>query len=420
MQRGIRSALTSLALAAFGRACRDRIRASAAGGEPVKLGLIDIYGGGFAFIADSIRTGFQIAVDEANQAGGLNGRPFELVTADMGGSVEKAVTEARRMILEEKIKFVTVGIHSGAAVAVGNLGQEYKVLVIGGFATTSRLTGEAGHRYVGRANLSTVEIGRLMADHLKGGTRREARLRDRALTTSSASTSWPDFIAASEGRASRHCRSPAPRCTKLGATDFGRARHRLAGATGGSRGRRCVRGGPDQFPALGARLRSVRRQDAALHPRSRSRQDGTRSKSLVPPDTIGHRHGIRSMPSIRRSRRPFTAGIRKTHEDLSRRLRRRSATSLGKHAHRRRSASPVLDDVDGPCARRSAPWQFEGPTGPVKIRACDNMALYDFYVGTVKRAPDLPDGIGLADIKTYNTEPIARSCEDIMNVRGKG
>ena len=132
MQRGIRSALTSFALGAFGVLAGIAYAQAPAGGDPVKLGLIDIYGGGFAFIADSIRTGFQIAVDEANQAGGLNGRPFELVTADMGGSVEKAVTEARRMILEEKIKFVTVGIHSGAAVAVGNLGQEYKVLVIGG------------------------------------------------------------------------------------------------------------------------------------------------------------------------------------------------------------------------------------------------------------------------------------------------
>lgn len=123
-------------------------------GDPIKLGLIDIYSGGFAFIADSIRTGFQIALDEANAAGGMKGRPFQLVTADMGGQVEKAVTEGRRMMLEEKIKFVTVGIHSGAAVAVGNLGKEHKVLVLGGFATTKRLTGESGHPYVARANLS--------------------------------------------------------------------------------------------------------------------------------------------------------------------------------------------------------------------------------------------------------------------------
>ena len=27
---------------------------------------------------------------------------------------------------------------------------------------------------------------------------------------------------------------------------------------------------------------------------------------------------------------------------------------------------------------------FSSPVGPVKVRACDNMALYNFYVGTVK------------------------------------
>ena len=48
------------------------------------------------------------------------------------------------MIHEQDIKIITVGIHSGAAVAVGNLGKESKVLIVGGFATSKRLTGEAG------------------------------------------------------------------------------------------------------------------------------------------------------------------------------------------------------------------------------------------------------------------------------------
>ena len=167
MQRTLRTAMISLCAAALGVAGASALAQTPARGEPVKLGLIDIYSGGFAFIADSIRTGFQIALDEANAAGGFRGRPFQLVTADMGTQVEKAVTEGRRMILEEKIKFVTVGIHSGAAIAVGNLGREHKVLVLGGFATTKRLTGEAGHPYVARANLSTVEIGRVIAEYVK-------------------------------------------------------------------------------------------------------------------------------------------------------------------------------------------------------------------------------------------------------------
>ena len=46
MQRGIRSALTSFALAAFGVLAGIAYAQAPAGGEPVKLGLIDIYGGG--------------------------------------------------------------------------------------------------------------------------------------------------------------------------------------------------------------------------------------------------------------------------------------------------------------------------------------------------------------------------------------
>ena len=74
MQPGIRSALTSFTLAALGVLAGIVYAQAPAGGDPVKLGLIDIYSGGFAFIADSIRTGFQIAVDEANADGGLKGR----------------------------------------------------------------------------------------------------------------------------------------------------------------------------------------------------------------------------------------------------------------------------------------------------------------------------------------------------------
>ena len=138
MQRFIRSLLLPVGALTVALLAAPAAAQTPAKGEPVKLGLIDIYSGGFAFIAESIRTGYQIALDEANAAGGFKGRPFQLVTADMGTQVEKAVTEGRRMMLEEKIKFVTVGIHSGAAVAVGNLGREHKALVLGGFAKIGR------------------------------------------------------------------------------------------------------------------------------------------------------------------------------------------------------------------------------------------------------------------------------------------
>jgi branched-chain amino acid transport system substrate-binding protein len=386
--------------------------AGAQSGEPVKLGLIDIYSGGFAFIADTIRTGFQIAVDEANAAGGLNGRKFELVTADMGGSVEKAVTEGRRMILEDKIKFVTVGIHSGAAVAVGNLGKEYKVLVNGGFATTKRLTGENGHHYVARANLSTVEIGRVMAEHLKN--RKDIkRVSVIAPDYEYGQHFAADFIAG--------LKVVRPDITivrqewpKLGATDYGPHVTALqaqptdmvvAGMFGADLANflRSARdfglfSGKTQFFTHGLDLAKI----GAL-------------KDLLPPNAMGTVwypfYAIDSAKS-----KAFAAEVQKrmgTYATGSAPV----GYVAGKMLTEAIRKAGTADDVDKVIAALGT-VSFEGPTGPTKVRSCDNMALYNFYVGTVKRGPNFPDGIGLGDIEAINTEKVARSCADVKKARG--
>jgi branched-chain amino acid transport system substrate-binding protein len=412
MHRAFRSALTLFALAAFGAI--GFVAKAPAGDDTIKLGLIDIYSGGFAFIADSIRTGFQIALDESNQAGGLNGRKFELVSADMGGSVEKAVTEGRRMILEEKIKFVTLGIHSGAAVAVGNLGKEYKVLVIGGFATTRRLTGEAGHRYVGRANLSTVEIGRVMAEYLKG------RADIKRIATIAPDYEFgqhfaQDFLAALKV-ARPDIEVVRQELPKLGTTDF--APHVTA-----------LQAQPVDMVVAGVFggdlvnfLKSAHDFDL-FGPKTQLFVHGI---DLVKMGTL---KDVLPAETIATAWYPFyalnTAKSKSFTEEVEKRMKTYpiGPAPVGYIAGRMiaeaiRKAG-TADDVDQ-IINALGTVQFEGPTGPVKVRACDNMALYDFYVGAVKRDPSLPDGIGLGDIKTYNTEATARSCDDIMKVRGGG
>jgi len=382
-------------------------------GEPVKLGLIDIYSGGFAFIAESIRTGFQIAVDEANAAGGLKGRQFQLVTADMGGSVEKAVTEGRRMILEEKIKYVTVGIHSGAAVAVGNLGKEHKVLINGGFATTKRLTGEAGHDYVARANLSTVEIGRVMAEHLK------SRPDIKRVSVISPDYEYgqhfmADFIAGLKV-ARPDITVVRQELHKLGATDFGPHVTALQAqpvdlVVGGMFGADMVNflrsardfglfSGKTQFFTHGLDLAKM----GAL-------------KDSLPPNTMGTVwypfYAIDTAKS-----KSFAAEIEKRMKTYP-----TGSTTVGYVAGKMLTEAirkAGTDDVE--VVRKTlGTVSFEGPTGPTKVRACDNMAMYNFYVGNVKLDAKLPDGIGMGDIKAINTETVARSCEEVMKARAGG
>lgn len=379
---------------------------------PVKLGLVDIYSGGFAFIADSIRTGFQIAVDEANAAGGLGGRPFTLVTADMGGSVEKAVTEARRMILEEQIKFVTVGIHSGAAVAVGNLGKQHRVFVLGGFATTKRLTGEAGHAYVGRANLSTVEIGRVMAEYLRD----RAEVRRLAVIAPDYEYGQhfaQDFLA--------HLKVVRPDVTvvrqewpKLGAADF--APHVTA-----------LQASPVDLVVAGVFgadlvnfLKSAR--DFGLFgPTTRLFVHGL---DLV---KIGTLKEVLPEGTLATVWYPFYAIGTPKSQAFEREITRRmgtyptGSTTVGYVAGRMlveaiRKAG-TAEDVDRVVGALGG-IEFEGPTGRTVVRGCDRMALYNFYVGVVRRDSKLPDGIGVADVRAFHTEGLARSCEEIRRVRG--
>ena len=61
--------------------------------------------------------------------------------------------------------------------------------------------------------------------------------------------------------------------------------------------------------------------------------------------------------------------------------------------------------------------EFKSPVGPVKVRSCDHMALYNFYVGSIKKDASLPDGIGVTDVKAYNTANYARPCDEIAKVR---
>ena len=378
MLRTIRDAFMLAGALAIGVLAPHAHAQAPAAGEPIKLGLIDIYSGGFAFIADSIRTGFQIAVDEANQAGGLGGRRFQLVTADMGGQVEKAVTEARRMILEEKIKFVTVGIHSGAAVAVGNLGREHKVLVIGGFATTKRLTGESGHPYVARANLSTVEIGRVMAEHLK------SRADIKRVSVIAPDYEYgqhfaQDFLA--------HLKVVRPDIVvvrqewpKLGATDFAAHVTALQAqpvdlVVGGVFGADLVNflraardfglfSGKTRFFAHGLDLAKM----GAL-------------KDSLPPGTMGTVWY------------PFYAINTPQSKAFAREVEKRMKTYAtgsspvgyvaGRMIVEAIKKAGTADDVDR-VVQALGSVQFQGPTGLTKVRGCDNMALYNFYVGTVK------------------------------------
>ena len=97
--------------------------------QPVRIGFIGPVSGRNADLGAGGRNGVQLAVEQANAAGGVNGRKIELVLKDDQGSVEIAKREVAAL-LAEKVEAILGPMTSGVALAVTPLANEAQVLLM--------------------------------------------------------------------------------------------------------------------------------------------------------------------------------------------------------------------------------------------------------------------------------------------------
>ena len=98
------------ALAAAGMA------ASAAAAD-IKIGAAEALSGPAGQYGQSIKNGFQLAVDEINAAGGVKGRKLEIVMRDTQGDPTKAVNATQELISQAKVHAIWGPVNSGEALA---------------------------------------------------------------------------------------------------------------------------------------------------------------------------------------------------------------------------------------------------------------------------------------------------------------
>jgi len=103
-----------------------------------------------AMYGKSCQIAGEIAVEEINKAGGVLGRPLKQITRDDKLSPEVGLREAKSLVLDEKVDFLTGTISSAVAQAIAGYCLTEKKLFIINIAQSSRTTEELGHRYVFR------------------------------------------------------------------------------------------------------------------------------------------------------------------------------------------------------------------------------------------------------------------------------
>ena len=85
--------------------------------------------------------GVEMAVDEVNKAGGINGRKVELIVEDEKDSPAAAVNAVQKLINVDKVVAIVGPMTSGSMMAAGKIADDAKVVAISPTATTPKLSG---------------------------------------------------------------------------------------------------------------------------------------------------------------------------------------------------------------------------------------------------------------------------------------
>ncbi|MDX1540905.1 MAG: ABC transporter substrate-binding protein, partial [Geminicoccaceae bacterium] len=129
----------------------------------VRIGEINSYSRFPAFTL-SYRKGWELALDEINEAGGVLDRPLEVVSRDDGGQSANAVTLANELLTREEVALLAGTFLSNVGLAVSDFAKQKQVLFVAAEPLSTALTWEQGHRYTWRLRPSTYMQNHMLAE----------------------------------------------------------------------------------------------------------------------------------------------------------------------------------------------------------------------------------------------------------------
>lgn len=121
---------------------------------PIRIGEINSYKAQPAFL-EPYRKGMELALEEVNASGGVNGRKLELVIRDDGGNPGDAVRVAEELVVREKVDLLAGTFLSHIGLAVTDFAKQRKVFFLASEPLTDKIVWQNGNRYTFRLRPST-------------------------------------------------------------------------------------------------------------------------------------------------------------------------------------------------------------------------------------------------------------------------
>jgi branched-chain amino acid transport system substrate-binding protein len=104
--------------------------APAPAADTIKVGAILAVTGPASFLGAPEARTLEMLTEELNAKGGINGKKIQLIIKDSGASPEKAISFAKQLIEEEKVFAIIGPSTSGETMAIKNIAEENKTILL--------------------------------------------------------------------------------------------------------------------------------------------------------------------------------------------------------------------------------------------------------------------------------------------------
>lgn len=155
MQYKMLGAMTLLGLASLGAAHAQGV---------IKIGEINSYKAQPAFL-EPYKKGMELAVEEINAGGGINGKKVELIVRDDNANPGDAVRAAEELVSREKVDVLTGSFLSHIGLALTDFAKQKKFFFLAAEPLTDKIVWQNGNRYTFRLRASTyMQVAMLVPD----------------------------------------------------------------------------------------------------------------------------------------------------------------------------------------------------------------------------------------------------------------
>lgn len=157
LKKSVATAVLSMIMAAGAASAQDTI----------KIGELNSYKTVPAFL-EPYKRAWELAVEEVNAAGGINGKKLEVVSRDDNGTPGDAVRTAEELVSREKVALLTGTFLSHVGLAVADFAKQRQIFFLASEPLTDKIVWESGNKYTFRLRASTyMQTSMLVEDAVK-------------------------------------------------------------------------------------------------------------------------------------------------------------------------------------------------------------------------------------------------------------